>query len=98
MINPSNQAPSPGGDEPAALPPQEISAGTDASFLGDTLVGQAIRDSVRQGVPAEQILQDYKNRGPQARADLASATPQVGAYVPVPRKAGFWARLFGRKS
>lgn len=85
------------GDSPPAVPPSAGSASPDeASFLGDTLVGQAIRDSVRSGVPAAQIIEDYKKRGPQARADLSAQAPTAGAFVPVPKKAGFWARLFGK--
>jgi hypothetical protein len=71
---------------------------SDISHMGETLVGQAVRDSVRRGVPAQQILDEYKQRGPQARADAAAGAPQVFGPMTRPKKLGFWARLFGRKS
>jgi hypothetical protein len=91
-LNSSGESPPP--DAAAPMPP--VGTPDEASFIGDTLVGQAIRDSVRSGVPAAQIIEDYKKRGPQARADLSAQAPQAGAFVPVPKKAGFWARLFGK--
>jgi hypothetical protein len=88
MNNPPSES-----DEPAAQPSEQAN---DASFMGDTLVGQVLRDSVRRGVSAERIIEEYKQIGPQARAEISAAAPKVTTAAVPPRKVGLWAKLFGR--
>jgi hypothetical protein len=88
-MNDPNAAP-----EPAPPKPDDAS---EISHMGETLIGQAVRDGVRRGVPAQQILDEYKQRGPQARADATATAPVVLGTLKRVAKKGFWARLFGRK-
>ncbi len=79
--------------------PEPSAPSPNVSFMGETLIIQAVRESVRKGVPAAQILDEYKQRGPQARTEAVPSTPQVSLDVAQPPpKPGFWARLLGRKS
>jgi hypothetical protein len=70
-------------------PAEQMSAAADVTHMGETIVAQVVKDSIRRGVPAQQILEEYRNKGPQANA----APPmEFGPSLKV-KHLGFWAKL-----